>query len=98
MSEELVKSFFIRLLIGAVPMVFFAIALFAKGESGNSGMSPDIGKFLPVALIFIWGAFLIIEGLNHFMKSRNSYGFCSIGAAVILGTVFMLLMYLEHIS
>ncbi|MEO5910225.1 MAG: hypothetical protein ABIP95_05015 [Pelobium sp.] len=97
MKEELVKRFFIRIFIGAVPMVFFAIALFTKGESGNSGMSLNIDKLLPVVLIFIWGAFLIIEGLNHFIKNRTSYGFCSLGAVAILGAVFLLLMYLEHI-
>lgn len=98
MKAELAKYYFIRLFIGALPLCFFAVSMFAKGESGNSGMSLNMTKFLPVILLFIWGCFLIIEGLNHFIKSRMLYGFSSIASAVILGMVFFLIMYLEHIS
>lgn len=98
MGTNLSKHFFIRLFIGAAPLVFFGIAMLAKGESGNNGMSPNIAKFLPVVLLFIYGFFLIIEGLNHLIKGRIGYGLCSISAVVILAFVFLLIMYLEHQS
>lgn len=97
MREKLTKHFCVRLLIGAAPLVFFAIGMFSKGESGNNGMSPNLEKFLPVCLILIYISFLIIEGLNHLIKGRIGYGLCSITAVVILIVVFLFIMYLEHL-
>ncbi|MBB2950709.1 hypothetical protein [Sphingobacterium sp. JUb56] len=97
MREKLTKHFCVRLLIGAAPLVFFAIGMFAKGQSGNNGMSPNLEKFLPVCLILIYVSFLIIEGLNHLIKGRIGYGLCSIIAVFILVMVFLFIMYLEHL-
>lgn len=97
MREKLTKHFCVRLLIGTAPMFFFAIGMFAKRESGNNGMSPNLEKFLPVCLIFIYVSFLILEGLNHLIKGRIGYGLCSISAVVILVVVFLIIMYLEHL-
>lgn|GEM_PF-839749 len=97
MKEKLIKNFCVRLLIGAAPLFFFAIGMFAKGQSGNNGMSPNLEKFLPVCLILIYVSFLIIEGLNHLIKGRIGYGLCSISAVVILVVVFLFIMYLEHV-
>ncbi|KKX47788.1 MULTISPECIES: hypothetical protein [Sphingobacterium] len=97
MRKKLIKHLFVRLLIGAAPMVFFAIGMFAKGESGNNGMSLNLEKFLPVCLILIYVSFLIINGLNHFVKGRVGYGLCSISTVVILVVVFLYIMYLEHL-
>lgn len=97
MKKKLTKHFCVRLLIGAAPMVFFAIGMFAKGQSGNNGMSPNLEKFLPVCLILIYVSFLIIEGLNHLIKGGIGYGLCSISAVVILVMVFLFIMYLEHL-
>lgn len=97
MRKKLIKHLFLRLLIGAAPIVFFAIGMFVKGQSGNNGMSLNLEKFLPVCLILIYVSFLIIEGLNHLINGRISYGLCSISAVVILVVVFLFIMYLEHL-
>lgn len=96
LREELLKRFFIRLFVGALPLGFFAAAMLVKGESGNSGMSLNMQKFLPIILLFAWGGFLIIEAFYLFAKNRISYGLRSIYALLILAAGFVLIMYMEH--
>ncbi|RZK20006.1 MAG: hypothetical protein EOO86_05850 [Pedobacter sp.] len=93
---ELAKRFFIRLIIGAVPLSFFIMALFTKSQSGNNGMSVNLGKFVPVIFLLGWGIFLILEGLFLFSKQRVSNGLISISVASFLGIIFFISLYVEH--
>lgn len=93
---EWAKRFFIRLIIGAVPLAFFIMALFEKSESGNSGMSINLGKFVPVLFFLGWGVFLILEGLFLLIRHRVSNGLTSIYAALLLGIIFFISLYIEH--
>lgn len=96
MREELAKRFFLRFFIGTVPLGFIAVAMLSKGQSGNSGMSPNMEKFVPIVLLFTWAGFLIIEALWHFSKHRIGYSLSSICAVIILAALFFIIMYLEH--
>ena len=96
LSAGLTKRFLIRLLIGGLPLYFFAAAMLSKGQSGNSGMSPNMEKFLAVILLFGWTGFLIIEALYLFGKKKISQGWSSICTAAILALLFFLILYLER--
>ena len=95
-KAEWAKRFFIRLIIGGVPLAFFIAAFFSKSESGNSGMSINLGKFVPVIFLLGWGVFLILEGLYLLAKHRISNGLISISAASSLGIIFFISLYVEH--
>lgn len=96
LREGWAKRFFLRLLIGGLPLVFFAFALLSLGQSGHSGMSLNMEKFLPVILLFGWAGFLIIEACYLFTKKRVADGLISIYALAILASLFFLILYLEH--
>lgn len=93
---ELAKRFFIRLIIGAAPLAFFIVALFTKSQSGNNGMSVNLGKFVPVIFLLGWGIFLILEGLFLLSKQRVSNGLISISVASFLGIIFFISLYVEY--
>lgn len=97
LRTELAKRLFLRLVIGGLPLGFFAVAMFADRQGGHSGMSLNMEKFLPVILVIAWIGFLIIEAVYLFLKQRISYGFNSLYAAIILALLFFLILYLDHI-
>lgn len=95
-KEQIAQCFLVRLIISAIALAYFGIALFEVGQSGNSGMAPNVDKFLPVVLIFACGGFLIIKALYHFVKGRPGHALASICAAALIAAVFVLLIYLER--
>ena len=96
LKRELQKRFLIRLIIGIVPLVFFIVALFTARESGNSGMSLNLEKFVPATFFIAWETFLIVEALILFVKHRIKDGLMSIYAASLLGMIFIVSLYVEH--
>ncbi|WP_316807895.1 hypothetical protein [Pedobacter agri] len=96
MKRELTERFLLRLMIGAVPLGFFVAALFSRGESGNSGMSVNLEKFVPMIFFVAWEAFLIVEALILFAKQLNRKGLISTYAACSLGVIFIISLYVNH--
>ncbi|ALL06868.1 hypothetical protein AQ505_16065 [Pedobacter sp. PACM 27299] len=97
LRTELAKRFFLRLFIGGLPLAFFAGAMFGDRQSGNSGMSPNMEKFLPVILVVGWIGLLIVEAVYLFVKQRISDGLTSVYVAAVLALLFFLILYLDHL-
>ncbi|KQN38984.1 hypothetical protein ASE92_06100 [Pedobacter sp. Leaf41] len=90
------KRFIFIVLAGLVLLAFFFVSLFDKGESGNSGMSLKLQKFIPFVAFLILEAFLIAQALYFFAKKRISNGMQNIYAAALLGVLLFLIFYIEH--
>jgi len=96
MKEVFGKRFIFMVLAGAILLAFFFLSLFDKGESGNSGMSLKLQKFIPFVAFFVLEAFLLIQALYFFAKRRISSGLQNNYASALLGVLFFLIMYIEH--
>lgn len=96
MKQVFGKRFILVVLIGLVLLAFFFVSLFDKGESGNSGMSLKLQKFIPFGAFLILETFLIAQALYFFAKKRVSDGLQNIYAAALLGVLLFLIMYIGH--
>jgi len=96
MKKVFAKRFIFSVLVGAILLVFFGFALFSKGESGNSGMSLKLQKFIPFFAFIVLEVFLFIQALYFFANRRMSDGLQNTYATILLGALIFIMIYIEH--
>lgn len=98
MEAQLIKRFIIRFLIGIVPLIFLTKALLVKASSGNSGMSPNLERLIPFALLVGFGLFLFVEAGYELINRRYNYSLVNLCVLVTIASAFFGLMYYQHLQ
>ncbi|MCH5598664.1 hypothetical protein [Niabella ginsengisoli] len=98
MKNTLFNHTIIRILLGLIPIVLFALIIFSDKQSGNDFLGINFVKvILGFGSLFLWGAWIIIETIVLFFKKQNYFAYTNIILIIIIGAIYTLELYLNHI-
>jgi hypothetical protein len=98
MKNTLYNHTITRTLLGLIPIILFALIIFNDKQSGNDFLGTNFVKMiLGFGSLFLWSAWIIIETIVLFFKKQNYFAYTNIVLIIIIGAIYALELYLNHI-
>ena len=97
-KTDLLNHIIIRLLLGLIPIFLFALIIFSEKQSGNDFLGTNFVKMiLGFGSLLFWGGWIIIETVVLFFKKHTYFAYTNIALIIIIGAIYTLEFYLNHI-
>ncbi|MCD9576267.1 hypothetical protein [Flavobacterium soyae] len=97
MKEKLFEHIFWRTVTGLIPLFLFAMIIFSDKQSGNDFLGSNfVQMILGFGSLILWSAWIIIEAIILFFKKRTPFVYANIILFVIVISIYILELYINH--
>lgn len=98
MKNALFNHTITRSFLGLIPILLFAMIIFSDKQSGNDFLGTNFVKMiLGFGSLLLWSAWIIIETIALFFKKQTYFAYTNIVLIIIIGAIYTLELYLNHI-
>ena len=86
-----------RTLVGLIPLFLFAMIIFSDKQSGNDFLGSNfVQMILGFGSLILWGSWIIIEAVILFFKKQTHFVYANITLFVIIISIYILELYINH--